>query len=56
MVSKRYHFVLNSGVICNFYISINPVNPGSCARGSITVGELRCLGSPFSINPPTHYQ
>ena len=41
MISKGYHYVINLGIVSNFYISIYPVCPGSCAGGSIVVGELR---------------
>ena len=41
MISKGYHYVINLGITYNFYISIGPVYPGSCARRSIVAGELR---------------
>ena len=41
LFSKVYHYVINLGIASNIYISIDPVYPGSCARGSIIVGELR---------------
>ena len=40
MISKGFRIVINLGIAGNFYISIDPVYPGSCARGSIIVGEL----------------
>ena len=41
MISKGYHYVINVGIVNNFYFSIDPVYLGSCARGSIVAGELR---------------
>ena len=41
MISKGYHYVINLGIVNNLYISIDPVYPLSCARGSIIVGELK---------------
>ena len=41
MISKGYHYVINIGIVCTFYISLDPVYPGSCARGYIIVSELR---------------
>ena len=41
MISKGYHYVITLGITNNFYISIDPVYPGSCARVSMIVGELR---------------
>ena len=39
MISKRYHYVINLGIACNVYISIDPVYPGSCGGRSIVAGE-----------------
>ena len=41
MISKGYHYVINLGITYDFYISIGPVYPGSCARRSIVASELR---------------
>ena len=41
MISKGYHYVINLGIACNFYMSIDPDYPVPCARRSIVVGELR---------------
>ena len=41
MISKGYHYVINLGIACSFYINIDPVYPGSCARRYIVTGELR---------------
>ena len=41
MISKGYDCVINLGIANNFHISIDPVYPGSYARGSIIVNELR---------------
>ena len=41
MISKGYHYVINLGIACYFYISIDPVYCRSCARRSIAAGELR---------------
>ena len=49
MISKGYHYVINLGVGSNVYISIDPVYPVSCARGSIAVGELRGICFPPSL-------
>ena len=54
-ISRRYHYVINLGIVSNFYISIDPVYPESCIRGSFIVGELRNLGCPFSIDHWNHY-
>ena len=44
MISKGYHYVISIGIASNLYISVNPVYPGSCARGSVVAGELTELG------------
>ena len=41
MISRGNHCVINLGIACNFYISIDPVYPESCARRSIIAGEHR---------------
>ena len=41
MISKGYHYAINIGIACNFYISIDSVYPGTSARRSIVAGELR---------------
>ena len=41
MISKGYHYVINLGIACSFYISIDPVYPRSYATRSIVPGELR---------------
>ena len=41
MISKGYHHVINIGIACHFYISIDPVYSRSYARRSIVAGELR---------------
>ena len=41
MISKGYHYVINLGIACNFYISMDPVYPRSCARRYIIESELR---------------
>ena len=43
MIINRYHYVINLGIASNFYIVIDPVYPGSCARGSVVVGKLRTI-------------
>ena len=55
MISKEYHHMINLGIVSNFYISIDHVYPGSYARGSAVVVELRNLGSIFSIGPGAHF-
>ena len=45
-------------IICNFFISVYPVNPGSCARGLVIAGELgdiRVLPFPQVLQPIIHY-
>ena len=32
MINKGYHYVINLGIVSNFYISIDPVYPGSLAK------------------------
>ena len=32
MVSKGYHYVINLGIVSNFYISIDSVYPGSMPK------------------------
>ena len=57
MIRKGYHFVNYFGIVCNFVISTNLVNPGSCARGTIVGGELRdfwVLPSPQILQPIIH--
>ena len=41
MISKGYHYLINHDIVSNLYIAIDPAYPGSCARGSIVVGEVR---------------
>ena len=41
MISKGYHYVINLGIVSNFYISIDPIYPGSCAGGFDVVGEIK---------------
>ena len=41
IISKGNHCVVDLGIACNFYISIDPVYPRCCARISLVVGELR---------------
>ena len=41
MTSKGYNYVINLGTVSNFYISIDLVYCGSCARESSVVGKLR---------------
>ena len=41
MISRGYRYVINLGIVSKFYIRIDPVYPGSFARGSIIAGELR---------------
>ena len=48
MISKEYHCMINLGIACNFYVSIDPVYPGSCARRSIVVTESRGIWVPPS--------
>ena len=50
MISKGYHYV-NLGTASIFHISIDPAYPGSCARGSISVGELRRIWVPLLHGP-----
>ena len=54
MISKRYHYVINLGIVSNFYISIDPIYPGSCARGFDVVGEPKGIWfflSPYILEP-----
>ena len=32
MISKGYHYVINLGIVSNFYISIDPVYRGSLVK------------------------
>ena len=32
MISKRYNYVINLGIVNDFYISIDPVYPGSLPK------------------------
>ena len=42
MIREGYHYVINYVVLLAIaFINIDPVYPGSCARGSIPAGELR---------------
>ena len=41
MISKGYHYVINLGIACNFYISIDAVYSGSRARRSIVASALK---------------
>ena len=41
MISKGCRYVIHLGIISNVYIIVYPVFPGSCARESSVVGELR---------------
>ena len=41
MISRGYHYVINLGIAGKFYISLNPVYSGSCAKRSIVAGKLR---------------
>ena len=41
MICKGNHYVINLAIGSNFYISIDPVYPGVCARGYIVAGEIR---------------
>ena len=43
VISKGYHYMINIGIACYFYISIDPVYRRSCARRSIVAGELRAI-------------
>ena len=48
MISKGYHYVINFGIVSNFYISIGPVYSGSCARiYQFIAGELRWIWVKF---------
>ena len=52
MIGKGYHYVIKLGIANTFYIIIEPVYPGSCARGYIIVRQLRgtwVLLSPSSL-------
>ena len=61
MISKGYHFVINLGIVSNFYISVDPVYPGSCAIGSIVVGIIGIIGTTsidslyFIFTIPVHF-
>ena len=58
MISKRYYYVINFGIVSNFYMSVEPVYPG-CARGFVVVSELRgiwVLPSPYILEPIVHYK
>ena len=53
MISKGYHYVINLGIVSNFYISIDLVYPWSLQRtyrSRWTQGNLR---SPFPLDPQT---
>ena len=41
MISKGYHYVINLGIVSNFYVSMEPVYTGSSDGGFIVVGELK---------------
>ena len=59
MISKAYHYAINLGVVSNLYISmdiyIDPVYPESLAKNLSLQVNSGNLGSPFSIDPQTHY-
>ena len=44
VINKGYYYVINLGISSNFYVSIDPFNPRSFARGSIVANEQRNLG------------
>ena len=46
--------VINLGVSCNFYISIDLVYPRFCDSGSIVVAEVRGIPSPQILKPIFH--
>ena len=41
MITKGYYYVIILGIASNFYLGIDPIYSGSCARGSVIVAELR---------------
>ena len=41
MISKGYYYMINLGIAYSFYITVDPVYPGSCAGRSIVPSELR---------------
>ena len=43
MIINRYHYVINLDIASNFYIVIDPVYPGSCARRSVVMSKLRAV-------------
>ena len=59
MISKGHHYVINFGIVINFYISIDisidPAYPGSLAKDLSQQVNSENLGSPFSIDPQAHY-
>ena len=56
MVSKGYHYVINLGIVGNFYISIDPVYPGSCARGEESPVIHKIFETNSSFHVKAHYR
>ena len=55
MISKGYHYVINLGIVSNFYISIDPVYRRSLTKDlwqQVNAGES---GSSLLIDPQAHY-
>ena len=56
MISRGYHYVIYFVIVSNFYISIDPVYPGSLQRTYHSGWTQENQGSPFTIDPQAHYR